>query len=95
MKGQNKFMERKTFKTKIMILKKSALAKYTEPKFLDFLPGNFYQVNKEHLMYMWHFLSDKDIGELYEIHTYKVKNRHRNFDIKPITSAFGQIEREL
>ena len=44
---------------------------------------------------MWHFLSDKDIAELYEIPTYKVKKRRRDFNIKPITSAIDRIEREL
>ena len=64
-------------------------------KFYDFLPEDFYQVNKDQLMYMWHFLSDKDIAELYDISAKKVKNRRHDFNIKPVTSAIDRIEREL
>ncbi len=46
-------------------------------------------------MYMWHFLSDKDIAELYDIPVRKVKNRRHDFNIKPVTSAIDRIEREL
>ena len=46
-------------------------------------------------MYMWHFLSDKDIAELYDITAHKVKNRRHDFNIKPVTSAIDRIEREL
>ena len=45
--------------------------------------------------YMWHFLSDKDIAELYDISAKKVKNRRHDFNIKPVTSAIDRIEREL
>ena len=95
MKGQDKFMDNKMFKSKIMILKKNAPAQHMEPKFYDFLPEDFYQINKEQLMYMWHFLSDKDIAELYDIPAKKVKNRRHDFNIKPVTSAIDRIEREL
>ena len=88
-------MDDKIFKSKIMVLKKNALAQHVEPRFFDSLPEDFYQINKDQLMYMWHFLSDKDIAELYEIPTYKVKNRRRDFNIKPVTSAIDRIEREL
>ena len=44
---------------------------------------------------MWHFLSDKDIAELYDIPAKKVKNRRHDFNIKPVTSAIDRIEREL
>ena len=95
MKGQNKFMDNKMFRSKIMVLKKNALAQHMEPKFYDFLPEDFYQINKEQLMYMWHFLSDKDIAELYDIPARKVKDRRHDFNIKPVTSAIDRIEREL
>ena len=88
-------MDDKIFKSKIMILKKNALAQHMEPKFYDFLPEDFYQINKDQLMYMWHFLSDKDIAELYDIPAKKVKNRRHDFNIKPVTSAIDRIEREL
>ena len=88
-------MDDKIFKSKIMVLKKNAPAQHMEPKFYDFLPEDFYQINKEQLMYMWHFLSDKDIAELYDIPAKKVKNRRHDFNIKPVTSAIDRIEREL
>ena len=47
MKGQNMFMDNEMFKSKIMVLKKNALAQHMEPKFYDFLPEDFYQINKD------------------------------------------------
>ncbi len=48
----------------------------------------------DRLMYLWHFLSDKEIGKLYDILEYEVKKRRRDFDINPITSTFDRISRE-
>ena len=88
-------MDDKIFKSKIMILKKNVLTQHMEPKFFDFLPEDFYQINKDQLMYMWHFMSDKDIAELYDIPVRTVKDRRHDFNIKPVTSAIDRIEREL
>ena len=48
----------------------------------------------DRLMYLWHFLSDKEIGKVYDILEYEVKKRRRDFDINPITSTFDRISRE-
>ncbi len=87
-------MESKTFKAKIAILQNCTLTKYMETEFLDSLQEDFYQIDKRRLMYLWHFLSDKEIGKLYDIPEYEVKKRRRDFDINPITSTFDRISRE-
>lgn len=65
-----------------------------KPKLYDFLSEDFYQNNKEQFIYMWHFLSDKDIGEFYDIPAKKSEKSSSRFIIKSVMSAIDRIERE-
>ena len=84
-----------TFKEKIEILKASISDPDIHPEDLESFPEDFYQLNKRQLMYLWHYLSDKKIGELYDISPRNVKKRRQAFEIDPITSMFDRRDRKL
>ena len=85
----------KTFKEKIEILKRVVSSQNMNPVVLDFFPEDFYQLNEKHLMYLWHFLTDKDIAELYGVTVYTVKKQRQNFGINPVSSSFDRLEQDL
>lgn len=88
--------ERKlTFKEKIEILKTGISDPDIHPEDLGLFPEDFYQLTKRQLMYLWHYLSDKKIGELYDISPRNVKKRRQAFEIDPITSMFDRRNRKL
>lgn len=84
-----------TFKEKIEILKISISDLDIHPEDLDLFPEHFYQFTKRQLMYLWHYLSDNKIGELYDISPRNVKKRRQAFEIDPITSMFDRRNRKL
>ncbi len=83
------------FKEKIEILKASISDPDIHPEDLDLFPEDFYRLTKRQLMYLWHYLSDKKIGELYDISPRNVKKRRQAFEIDPITSMFDRRDRKL
>ena len=85
----------KTFKEKIEILKRVVSSQHMNPIVLDFFPEDFYQLNEKHLMYLWHFLTDKDIAELYGVTTYTVKKQRHIFGVNPVSSTFDRLEQDL
>ena len=84
-----------TFKEKIEILKASISDPDIHPEDLESFPEDFYHLNKRQLMYLWHYLSDKKIGELYDISPRTVKKRRQAFETDPITSMFDRRDRKL
>ena len=84
-----------TFKEKIDILKTSIADPDIHPEDLDLFPEDFYQLNEKHLMYLWHFLTDKDIAELYGVTTYTVKKQRHSFGVNPVSSTFDRLEQDL
>ncbi len=85
----------KTFKEKIEILKRVVSSQHMNPIVLDYFPDDFYQLNEKHLMYLWHFLTDKGIAELYGVTPYTVKKQRHNFGINPVSSSFDRLEQDL
>lgn len=85
----------KTFKEKIEALKRVILSQHIDPQVLDFFPEDFYQLNEKHLMYLWRFLTDKGIAELYNVTAYTVKKQRQNFGINPVSSSFDRLEQDL
>ena len=85
----------KTFKEKIEILKRVVSSQHMNPIVLDYFPEDFYQLNEKHLMYLWHFLTDKDIAELYGVTTYTVKKQRHSFGVNPVSSTFDRLEQDL
>lgn len=85
----------KTFKEKIEILKRVVSSQNMNPVVLDYFPEDFYQLNEKHLMYLWRFLTDKGIAELYNVTAYTVKKQRQNFGINPVSSSFARLEQDL
>ncbi len=85
----------KTFKEKIEALKRVISSQHIDPQVLDFFPEDFYQLNEKHLMYLWRFLTDKGIAELYGVTAYTVKKQRHNFGINPVSSSFDRLEQDL
>ena len=85
----------KTFKEKIETLKRVVSSQHMNPVVLDFFPEDFYQLNEKHLMYLWRFLTDKGIAELYDVTAYTVKKQRHNFGINPVSSSFDRLEQDL
>ena len=85
----------KTFKEKIEALKRVISSQNMNPVVLDFFPEDFYKLNEKHLMYLWRFLTDKGIAELYDVTAYTVKKQRQNFGINPVSSSFDRLEQEL
>lgn len=46
-------------------------------------------------MYLWRFLTDKGIAELYDVTAYTVKKQRQNFGINPVSSTFDRLEQDL
>ena len=46
-------------------------------------------------MYLWRFLTDKGIAELYGVTAYTVKKQRHNFGINPVSSSFDRLEQDL
>ena len=85
----------KTFKERIETLKRVVSSQNMNPVVLDFFPEDFYQLNEKHLMYLWHFLTDKGIAELYDVTAYTVKKQRQNFGINPVSSTLDRLEQDL
>ena len=85
----------KAFEETIADLKELLRRQDLNPVLLDSMPEDFGRLDRKHLMYLWHFLTDKSIAELYGVSAYAVKKRRLEFDINPATSAFDRMYHEM
>lgn len=83
----------KTFREKMMILKGNISDPEIPLDDLESYPEDFYQLTPKQLFYLWHYLSDKKIAELYDVSEYTVKKQRHDFDINPVSSMYDRIER--
>ena len=47
------------------------------------------------LVYVKTYLSDKKIGELYDVSEYTVKKQRHNFGINPVSSMYDRMDRDM
>lgn len=85
----------KTFKEKMKILKGNISDPEIALEDLELYPEDFYQLTEKQLFYLWHYLSDKRIAELYGVSEYAVNKQRRNFGINPVSSMYDRIDRDL
>jgi len=63
----------KTFREKMIILKGNISDLDIPLDDLESYPEDFYQLTSKQLFYLWHYLSDKKIAEVYDVSEYTVK----------------------
>lgn len=83
----------KTFREKMIILKGNISDPDISLEDLERYPEDFYQLTEKQLFYLWHYLSDKEIAELYDVFEYAVKKQRRIMGINPVSSMYDRIER--
>ena len=83
----------KTFREKMIILKGNISDPDIPLEDLERYPEDFYQLTEKQLFYLWHYLSDKEIAELYDVFEYAVKKQRRIMGINPVSSMYDRIER--
>ena len=85
----------KTFKEKMKILKGNISDPDIPLDDLESYPEDFYQLTSKQLFYLWHYLSDKKIAELYDVSEYTVKKQRHNFGINPVSSTYDRMDRDM
>lgn len=85
----------KTFREKMMILKDNISDPEIPLDDLESYPEDFYQLTPKQLFYLWHYLSDKKIAELYDVSEYAVNKQRRSFGVNPISSTLDRMKRNM
>ena len=85
----------KTFKEKMAVLKRTISRQHPDTRYLDSFPEDFYQLDEEQLMFLWHFISDKEIAKLYDVSEYAVNKQRRSFGVNPISSTLDRMKRNM
>lgn len=88
-------IQKKRLEKKMMILKGNISDPDIPLDDLESYPEDFYQLTPKQLFYLWHYLSDKKIGELYDVSEYTVKKQRHNFGINPVSSMYDRMDRDM